>query len=220
LPTAVIDRDRVGEGPADIGRAPTACRSVHRCACAPSVRIWLAVSFERLLSERRACRHLLPDPVPAETLDRLVMAADRAPLASNVPYRHVLVVDDQATIRAIKHIHAALLSSPPALLIIATDTKLAVDRVGRVGLLSSAIDSGAAGENVWLAATALGLGTQFTMISAMAGIRAILDFPEHFRVDLVMPIGFPDPSASGRRVRRPSTPIHRNRYAEGSSSRD
>src|SRR6266508_3895965 len=149
------------------------------------------MDLDRLLSQRRAYRSLLPRPVPAELLERLIAAAERAPIASNVPYRHVLIVDDAATIRAIKHIHAALLSHPPALLIIAVDTQLALDRVGQVGLLSSAIDSGAAGENVWLAATALGLGTQFTMISAMAGIRAILDLPDRFRVDLVMPVGFP-----------------------------
>jgi nitroreductase len=170
------------------------------------------VDLERALAERRACRNLLPKPVPTELLERLVAAGARAPVASNVPYRHVLVVDDPAVIRAVKYIHAALLSEPPALIVIAVDTALAVERVGRVGLLSSAIDSGAAGENVWLAATALGLGTQFTMISAMPGIRAILGLPDHFRVDLVMPVGFPDPSVTRARVRRAATPTHRNRY--------
>jgi nitroreductase len=172
------------------------------------------MELDRVLVERRACRSLLPDQVPVDVLEQLVAAGKRAPIASNVPYRHVLVVDDPATIRAIKHIHAALLSDPPALIVIAVDTALAVERVGHVGLLSSAIDSGAAGENVWLAATALGLGTQFTMISAMAGIRAILGLPEHFRVDLLMPIGFPDRSAAAPRIRRAVTPVHRNRYAE------
>jgi nitroreductase len=170
------------------------------------------VELDQLLSQRRACRHFLPDPVPPELVAKLVSAAERAPIASNVPYRHVMVVDDPRTIRAVKLIHAALLGHPPVLLFVIVDTELAVERVGRVGHLSSAIDSGAAGENVWLAATELGLGTQFTMISAMAGIQTILGLPGHFRVDLVMPVGFPDPDPPGRRVRRAVTPVHRNRY--------
>jgi nitroreductase len=170
------------------------------------------MELDRLLLQRRACREFLRDPVPSEAIAQLVAAAERAPIASNVPYRHVMIVDDPATIAAIKHIHAALLGHPPVLLIVFVDLELALDRVGRVGQISSAIDSGAAGENIWLAATDLGLGTQFTMISAMAGIRAILRLPERFRVDLVMPVGFPDLDAPRRRVRRAVTHVHRNRY--------
>jgi nitroreductase len=58
-----------------------------------------------------------------------------------------------------------------------------------VGERSSAVDAGAAGENVLHAATALGLGAQFTMISAMAGISTVLGLPPHCRVDLIIPVG-------------------------------
>ena len=56
-----------------------------------------------------------------------------------------MVVDDPRVIAAIRQISAALLADPPALLILMTDVQMAVDRVGRVGELSSMIDSGAAG---------------------------------------------------------------------------
>jgi nitroreductase len=170
------------------------------------------LKLDEVLTRRRACRDYLRDPVPATTLAFLADAAQRASTASNVPYRHVMIVDDPRVIRAVKQLHAALLADPPALLVLFTDVRLAVKRVGRVGLLSSAIDSGAAGENVWLAATDLGLGTQFTMISAMAGIRRILGLPDHFRVDLIMPIGSPDPDARPRRVRRTVPSVHHNQY--------
>lgn len=123
-----------------------------------------------------------------------------------------MVVDDRRVIAAIRQISAALLADPPALLILMTDVRMAVDRVGRVGELSSMIDSGAAGENVWLLATELGIGTQFTMISAMAGIRAILDLPDHFRVDLIMPVGTPAPKGARRSLPSVRNPVHRNRY--------
>ncbi len=123
-----------------------------------------------------------------------------------------MVVDDPRVIEAIRQISAALLANPPALLILLTDVQMAVDRVGRVGQMSSLIDAGAAGENVWLLATELGLGTQFTMISAMAGIREILDLPERFRVDLIMPVGTPAPRSARKAARRITNPVYRNRF--------
>lgn len=164
------------------------------------------------IRRRRACRAYLPDPVPRQTLELLAAAAQRAPTASNVPYRHVMIVDDPKVIRAVRMISAALLANPPALLILLTDTRMAVERVGRIAHLSSAIDSGAAGENVWLLATQLGLGTQFTMVSSMAGIRTILDLPEHFRVDLIMPVGLPAPIARRKPLPRTANPVQFNQY--------
>jgi nitroreductase len=169
-------------------------------------------NVEDVIARRRACRDYLPTPVPDELLDRLVDAARRAPTASNVPYRHIMIVDDPRVIRAIRAISAALLADPPALLILLTDVLMAVERVGRVGELSSYIDSGAAGENVWLLATELGFGSQFTMISAMPGIRTILDIPDRFRVDLIMPVGLPAPSGRRRSLARRATPVHRNQF--------
>src|SRR4051812_38469866 len=104
------------------------------------------------LRRRRSVRRYLPDPVPEEVLERLVAAANRAPTASNVPYREILVVDDARIVAAIRQISPAMLANPPALLVVLTDLQLAVERVGPVGELSSLIDSGAAGENVLLAA--------------------------------------------------------------------
>jgi nitroreductase len=170
------------------------------------------VEVTEALRRRRTCRDYLPDPVPRELLDRLVDAANRAPTASNVPYRHVMIVDDPSVIRAVRQISASLLANPPVLLVVFTDLRLAVERVGRVGHLSSSIDAGAAGENVWLAATTLGLGTQFTMISAMPGIRVILGLPDHCRVDLIMPVGYPRATAGPKRLGVRINAVHYNRY--------
>jgi nitroreductase len=176
------------------------------------------VELDEALARRRADRNYLPDPVAPELIDRLVDAAQRAPTASNVPYRHVLIVDDPAIVRQVRLISAALLANAPALLVVFTDLRLAVERVGPIAALSSAIDSGAAGENVWLAATALGLGTQFTMISAMAGIRVLLGLPDTCRVDLIMPVGHPSPNYRTGAPARIRPPVHWNRYGNAERS--
>lgn len=172
------------------------------------------MELSEVLVLRRSHRDYLSDPVPDELLGQLVAAANRAPTASNVPYRNVMIVDDPRVIRAVRQISPALLADPPVLLVIFTNLRLAVERVGRVGRLSSAIDSGAAGENVWLAATDIGLGTQFTMISSMPGIRVVLGLPDHFRVDLIMPVGFPTMTGKRRRTRVIINPVHYNQYGD------
>jgi len=128
-------------------------------------------------------------------MDKLTYALKLAPTACNAPYRHAIVVDDQRIIRAIKLVSPSLLANPPVLLVIVTDLKEAIEKTGPLAERSSYIDSGAAGQNVLLAATELGLGSQFTMIPAMAGIREILQLPGHYRVDLIIPIGYPQNSA-------------------------
>jgi nitroreductase len=170
------------------------------------------VELAAALAKRRTCRDFSPEPVSPEAIERLLYAARRAPTASNVPYREVIVIDDPRVIRAIKQIHPAMLGSPPLVLVIATNLSLAERRVGRVGRLSSLIDSGAAGENVLLAATELGLGSQFTMISAMAGIRRVLSLPDDYRVDLIIPVGVPGKRTITTKSANSTWPVHHNQH--------
>lgn len=165
-----------------------------------------------VLKQRRACRHFRDEPVPHEALRRVALAAAAASTASNVPYRHVMIVDDLRVIRAIRQISPALQANAPSLVIVMTDVAMAVERVGRVGEASSLIDSGAAGENAWLAALDAGLASGFTMISAMSGIRTILGLPDHMRVDLIMPVGYAAVEGRAAPVRRAPTSLHLNQY--------
>jgi nitroreductase len=170
------------------------------------------VELAELLALRRACRSFRPDPVPRDVLMRVVDAASRAPTASNVPYRQLMLVESRAVIHAVRQIHPALQADPPALLIVLTDVELAIARVGPIGESSSLIDSGAAGENAWFAAIDEGLATGFTMISAMAGIRTILALPDAVRVDLIMPLGYPVDPPAPPVLARVQRPVHLDQY--------
>jgi hypothetical protein len=132
------------------------------------------MDYFEALTRKRACRAFTDEPVSEAHVERLLYAASWAPIASNRPYRHCIVVDDPRVIQAIRQISPSLQSSPPLLIVIYSDLEMAHASVGQVGDRCTAVDAGAAGENVLLAATALGLGAQFTMISAMSGIRTIL----------------------------------------------
>ena len=165
-------------------------------------------------TRKRACRTFTDEPVSERHVDRLLYAASWAPLASNRPYRHCIVVDDPRVIRAIRQISPSLQSHPPLLIVIYSDLEAAHASVGAVGDRCTAVDAGASGENVLLAATAMGLGAQFTMISAMTGIRAILGLPSHCRVDLLIPVGHPErvlPPLSADKPNRAQR-VFRNQY--------
>ncbi|MFI5421463.1 MAG: nitroreductase family protein [Nitrososphaerales archaeon] len=152
------------------------------------------MDLHQALAKRKATREYKRDPVPLEVVEKLCYAASRAPTACNAPYRHVIAIDDPRIIKSIQLVSPSLLANPPLLLVIITDLREAIEKTGPLAERSSYVDSGAAGENILLAATELGLGSQFTMIPSMAGIREILKLPEHYRVDLIIPIGFPDQS--------------------------
>ena len=164
------------------------------------------------LRKKRACRTFLKDPVPHAEIAQLAYAATRAPTASNRPYRHCMLIDDPKVIRAVRLVSPSLLADPPLLLVIFTDLLVATERTGRVGEIAALVDSGAAGENVLLAATALGLGSQFTMISTQAGIRVILGLPEHSRVDVIIPLGFADGPVRSVKTVPGANQIHHNQF--------
>ena len=150
------------------------------------------MELSQALAKRKAVREYKQDPVPLELVEKLCYAARRAPTACNAPYRHVIAIDDPRVIKAIQLVSPSLLANPPLLLVIITDLHEAIEKTGPLAEKTSYVDSGAAGENILLVATELGLGSQFTMIPSQAGIREILKLPDHYRVDLIIPIGFPD----------------------------
>ena len=153
--------------------------------------------------------------MPKSLVDKLIYAASRAPTASNIPYRHFIIVDDPRVIKSIKQISPSLIANPPMLFIIFTDLKVALEKTGKVAEQSSLVDSGAAGENVLLEATNLELGSQFTMISSMAGIRKILGLPETCRVDLIIPIGYPAVARPKSVKARPgANSVYHNQFGE------
>ena len=156
------------------------------------------------LARKRACRNVQQRASARRPFRQLIYAFTRAPTASNRPYRHCIVIDDRRRDPCGQaRVSPSLLADPPLLFVIFTDLKVALHRTGKVAEYSSLVDSGAAGENVLLAATALGLGSQFTMISAQAAIQVVLGLPQHCRVDLIIPIG--TPSAPVKSVKAPAT---------------
>jgi nitroreductase len=174
----------------------------------------LKMDFFEVLLKKRACRDFTSESVPKEKIDRLLKAAKRAPTASNIPYRHYVFVDDKRVIKAIREISPSFMADPPVVLVIFSDLRIALEKTGRVAEFSSLVDAGASGENVLLAATELGLGSQFTMISHMAGIRKVLALPDYCRVDLIIPLGYAKEGSKSTKARTGANIVYHNQYGD------
>ncbi len=143
------------------------------------------------LKQRRATRFFSKQPIDEEVLRKLVYAAHRAPTGGNTPYRRVMVVNDEKTLRVLKMVCPGILGEPSAVLLIYTDLKIAELR-GKSTQFSSLVDAGAAAENVALAATALGVGSCFTMSYSEVAVKELLGIPDGFRTGVMVQVGYPE----------------------------
>lgn len=187
----------------------------------------------------RAMRHLRPDPVPDELIDRLIWAATRAPSPGNSQGWDFVIVDDPAKKSSIADaVRAAMSDRVAAMPRADRTTTLMLDGVGALiagfeqapviifvtgGVIYPASAPREqftwsalypAAQNILLAARALGLGAVLTTLhhGADATIREVLDLPAELRIAATIPIGWPD-RPFGPVARRPiEEHIHRNRW--------
>jgi nitroreductase len=192
-----------------------------------------------VMSTCRAMRYLKPDPVPPELIERVIWAATRAPSPANTQAWDFVVVDDRAPLQIIgtamrdaMHARVAAMERPDR------TTRLMLD--GTLHLLDTFAAAPVvvfvcgpvvypagrpderftwsalypAAQNLLLAARALGLGTTFTTLHAVAEptVRDMLAIPDEVRIACTIPMGWPA-ARFGPVQRRPvNEVIHRNRW--------
>jgi len=126
-----------------------------------------------------------------------------------------MVVDDPNLIRAIRQVSPSLVAKPPGLLLIFTDLEIARRTAGKLGDVCGLIDAGAAAENATLAFTSQGLGSGFARSNVDIAIREILDLPQTYRCEVVMPFGFPEENLPPPVKRRDDADlVFHNRFGE------
>jgi nitroreductase len=192
-----------------------------------------AVDALEAIGSARAMRYLCPDPIPDETVERLIWAATRASNAHNSqPWEFVLLRDQRVRAEFGELIRAAAQASDPlppqpatrSDQLIDAGVRNLFDTLGQAPaivlicgadiyppgapdkpFLYSAMYSAA--QNLLVAARALGLGAAFTMLHALAepAIRQLLAIPDEITIGVTMPVGRPA---------RPFRPIVRKPVAD------
>lgn len=173
------------------------------------------------IRERRSVRKYKSDPVPKESLLKILEAIRWSPSWANTQCWEVVVVDDP---EVKKQLQASLPPGNPSFsAIVEAPLVLAVcGKKGRAGFKRGEpttihgdwimFDLGIASQNLCLAAKALGLGTVHVGLLDHKKARAALGLPEEFEVAELIPLGYQvDPAmAPGRKQINEFT--HKNKF--------
>ncbi|WP_210203786.1 NADPH-dependent oxidoreductase [Phyllobacterium sophorae] len=179
----------------------------------------------------RSVRSYLPEPVPAETLDLAVAAAQSAPTSSNLQAWSVVAVEDaarKARINAVAGNQRQIEQAPLLLVWLADLSRLRRIADGQSStsegldylesFLLGIIDAALAAQNALVALESLGLGTCY--IGAIRNdpitVASELSLPDQVFPVFGLTVGFPDPSIrTDIKPRLPQTTVlHREQYRD------
>ncbi len=142
---------------------------------------------------RRSIRTFTDDPVPAETVERLLRAAMAAPSAMNEQPWHFVVVEDAHTRERLSTMsqYAKPVARAPLGIVVCGDTTA----LHYPGTIYWVFDCSAALENLLVAANALGLGAVWLGVQPwperVAAVREAIGIPEHVEPLGIVALGVP-----------------------------
>lgn len=173
--------------------------------------------LEWLLDRRRMIRSFTSDPVPDETVERLVHAATRAPSAGHTQPWEFVVVRTAETRRALAG--AALgqdfVAEAPVVIVACANGRRSLRRYPTRGELYSVIDTAFASLLLLLAVTEERLGATFVGAIREDRVRTILGLPERIRPLAVIPIGHPAEPPRELETRNVQDVLHRESWKGG-----
>jgi nitroreductase len=195
------------------------------------------IGFFDTINTQRAIRHLKPDPVPRELIERLIEAGTKAPSGGNSQGWKFLVITDpdtKATIaeyyfRVWEKSYGSQNPTPPSVQDhVLSSAQYLADHMAEVPVLlmaciqhdgsPSTMNRGSsiypAVQNILLAARALGLGSAITTMHKQYEdeVKALLGIPENVETAALLPIGYPQDGYKYGPTRR--APVNKVTYWE------
>ena len=157
-----------------------------------------------LMKSRRVCRSFTDAPVSDEHLRQITEAARWATSAGNRHVHKFLVVRDPKTIRRVRAVAPGMLTVPPAMIVILTDTQVAARESVQLDKdEANCMDVGTAAMNMMNLAHALGLGSCPVTSFSRSGAAVMLNLPSHLIPEWILILGHPAPQNRGLRSGAP-----------------
>lgn len=146
---------------------------------------------------RRSVREYKPEAIPRECIVEIIKAGQFAPTARNNRAIDFIVIENQKTKNKIFEIVGQeFVKTAPVLIILASDTAKTNCPIQ---------DLSVASENMFLQATALGLGTVWKALKAefkeAEKIKKLLKIPEQYTIINIIPVGYPKETPEPHRDR-------------------
>lgn len=146
------------------------------------------------IKKRRSIRKFDPTKeVTDEQIEKLLEAARWAPSAGNLQsWFFVVVRDNKIKERFVSEAWVQeLILEAPVVIVICSNPKQNTWRYGERGKRYSIQDTAIAAQNIWLAATEIGLGTCFLAAFDENKVAQILNLEKELYPIAIMPIGYP-----------------------------
>ena len=154
------------------------------------------MNLEEIIYKRRTIRRFKQDPIPLETLKKLVDYARVAPMAKNVQALDFIIVENLEVRKKLFPLVGWAGSlpqdqrtpeegrEPTAYIILLVNNNIKPAYVD--------FDVGAAAENILLGAVAFGLGSCWMGNVRFQKLKALLEIPDFYVIKQVISLGIPD----------------------------
>jgi len=150
------------------------------------------MEFYEVIRTRRSIRSYRADPVPEESLSRVLEAARIAPSGSNrQPWKFYVVKDPEKRRRVAQACGGQTWIDQAPIVIVATGWKVSFSRGGYMGDMSFIMDISIAFTQLILAARAEALGTCWIGDFQNTEVKKALGLPDDENVVAVTPLGYP-----------------------------
>jgi nitroreductase len=157
------------------------------------------MDFHTVIEKRRSIRKYKSDPIPKESLDRILHAAWLAPTWANMQGPKIVVVDEKEQIeRLSKAIGQKWIKNIPLFLVVGISPNNS--GTNAAGIQYYPVDAAIVMEHLILAAVDEGLGTCWIGWFDEEKVKAVLHAPEEIRIIGITPLGYPaaDPNPLSR----------------------
>lgn len=173
------------------------------------------MNVSEAVSHRRSVRSFDTRPVPEELLLQLVKAGSMAPSASNLQAWQFFLLTDPSLVQKVDMFSPGLSGRPPVILAICSDMEYAsIHGSPNSEVYGCIMDAAMAAENIMLLAAELDLGTCAIKSYNEAAVRKILKLPPHYRMELLISVGYPEGTPRPRRLRPMDEILHFNAWEE------
>ncbi|MCC8025170.1 MAG: nitroreductase family protein [Clostridium sp.] len=172
-----------------------------------------------VIRQRRSIRAFAQRPVPHHLLLELVQAGALAPSASNLQAWQFFLLTDPQLVKKVDLFSPGLSGKPPVILAVCSDMDYALAHGSpNSEIYGCMMDAAMAAENILLKAVDLGLGACAVKSYNDTAVRKLLNLPSHYRIEILISLGYPEGSPRPRRVRPMEEILHYNQWEDRNES--
>lgn len=180
------------------------------------------MDFMEVIEKRRSIRKYKSDPIPEETLYKVLEAARIAPSWSNIQCWRYVVIKDESTKKTLAEVLPSgnpvkkAFTQAPIIIAGCADP----ERSGYIGSQRigdkqwHVLDLGISMQQLVLAATNEGLGTCWVCWFSEKEVKDILDVPDNIDVVALTPLGYPDEEPKAKRRKSLEEIVYYERYEQ------